>query len=83
MRIHVKLDQLLEDRGRSLRWLSMEIGRDYTTVWQFAHEKHDGCRYDLLEAICKALGVTPGDILQLGPGKKRKKRPGTPRSKNG
>lgn len=64
--IEVRLDDLLEERGRSFYWLSKETGVSYTTLWRLKKGKALGVNFSTLEKICRALACEPGDIVKLG-----------------
>ncbi len=68
--IEVRLDDLLEARGRSFYWLSKETGVSYTTLWRLKKGKALGINFATLEKICMALSCEPGDIVKLGGVKK-------------
>lgn len=64
--IEIRLDDLLEERGRSFYWLSKETGVSYTTLWRLKKGKALGINFSTLERICRALACEPGDIVKLG-----------------
>ena len=63
MTIKNNLRHILVDRNMSIRQLSEETGITYSMVYNFAMMKQRSVSFSLLEAICKHLGVQPGDIL--------------------
>ena len=63
--IEVRVDGLLESRGRSFYWLSKETGISHTTLWRLKKGKALGINFVTLEKICRALGCQPGDVLRL------------------
>lgn len=74
--IVIRIDMLLEERGRTFYWLAKETGISHTTLWRLKKEKAQGINFGTLESICLALNCEPGDVLTLA-GKKK-----TGRSRN-
>jgi putative transcriptional regulator len=72
--IEVRIDELLEKRGRTFYWLAKETGISHTTLWRLKKAKAYGITLDTLEKICNALSCQPGDILRLAPDSKAKKK---------
>ena len=79
MIITVRIDGLLEEKGRSFYWLSKQTGISHTTLWRLKKGKALGINFVTLEKICEALECAPGDVLKLaaekklGSGKRSKK----------
>jgi len=73
--IEVRLDELLEEHGRSFYWLAKETGISHTTLWRLKKGKALGINFDTLVKVCLGLNCQPGDVLKLAsekkPGKKR------------
>lgn len=63
MKIRMALNELLQERGRSLYWLTKQIGTDYTTMHRFKSGKAGGITFDMLGRICEALECMPSDLL--------------------
>jgi len=72
--IETRIDELLEERGRTFYWLAKETGISHTTLWRLKKGKALGINFGTLEGICLALGCQPGDVLRLAGGGKRNKR---------
>jgi putative transcriptional regulator len=79
--IEIRVDELLDEHGRSFYWLSKETGISHTTLWRLKKGKALGINFDTLEKICRGLSCQPGDVLRLASKKKTVKGRGT-RSKN-
>jgi putative transcriptional regulator len=71
--IEIRLDELLEGRGRTFYWLAKETGISHTTLWRLKKGKALGINFDTLENLCQTLGCQPGDVLTLASEKKRRK----------
>ncbi|HEY8560359.1 MAG TPA: helix-turn-helix domain-containing protein [Pyrinomonadaceae bacterium] len=69
MNIEVRIDELLNERGRSFYWLSKQTQISHTTLWRLKKGKALGINFATLEKICEALECAPGDVLKLGRGK--------------
>ncbi len=75
--IEIRVDDLLEKRGRTFYWLAKETGISHSTLWRLKKGKSVGIIFATLERICKVLNCQPGDVLKLSndkvTGKKRSK----------
>ncbi|MCA1613966.1 MAG: helix-turn-helix transcriptional regulator [Acidobacteria bacterium] len=63
--IEVRIEQLLEERGKTFYWLAKETGIGHTSLWRLRHEQAKSISFDRLERICRALECEPGDLLTL------------------
>ena len=75
--IEIRVDELLEERGRTFYWLAKETGISHSTLWRLKKGKSVGINFATLERICRMLGCQPGDVLRLASGKKTGKRRAT------
>ena len=64
MAIHVRLDQLLLDRGMTLTELGSRIGIALPNLSILKTNKAKAIRFSTLEAICRELECQPGDLLE-------------------
>lgn len=64
MPIIVRLDVMLALRKKRAKELATEIGITEANLSLLRTGKVKGVRFDTLEAICKALDCTPGDLLE-------------------
>ncbi len=74
--IEIRIDELLEHRGRSFYWLAKETGISHTTLWRLKKGKALGINFETLEKVCKTLECQPGDVLSHTSRKTFSKRPG-------
>ena len=72
--IGIRLDELLEERGRTFYWLAKETGISHTTLWRLKKGKALGINFDTLERICRGINYQPGDVMRLVSEKKISKR---------
>ena len=63
--IEIRIDELLEERGRTFYWLAKEAGISHTTLWRLKKGRAVGINFPTLEQICRTLGCQPGDVLKL------------------
>jgi len=62
--IESRLSRLLGERRMKLSELAKLSGVSYQTLWKLYHDKTERADYATLNAICRALGVGVGDILE-------------------
>lgn len=79
--IEIRIDELLENRGRSFYWLAKETGISHTTLWRLKKAKALGINFNTLEKICETLKCQPGDVLSHSNSKRSVKR--TPKKTRG
>jgi len=62
--IVIKLNEVLEKRGKTLYWLSQHASIPYNTLWNMGKkETQNSINLPVLSRICSALNCKPGDIL--------------------
>ena len=62
--IILRLDRVMADRKMSLNELSEEVGIANVNLSKIKTGKISAIRFSTLDAICRALGCQPGDILE-------------------
>ncbi len=67
MAIILRLDRVMADRKVSLNELSEKVGVSNVNLSKIKTGKISAVRFSTLDAICKALGCQPGDILEYKP----------------
>jgi putative transcriptional regulator len=73
--IDIRIDELLENHGRSFYWLAKETGISHTTLWRLKKGKALGINFETLEKMCGTLKCQPGDLLTHTNRSKISKRP--------
>lgn len=63
MPIKVRLAVMMAERGISLNELSEKVGITLANLSILKTNKARAIRFSTLEALCKALDCTPGDLL--------------------
>ncbi|MBS1549499.1 MAG: helix-turn-helix transcriptional regulator [Bacteroidetes bacterium] len=64
MAIIINLDVMMAKRKMSLNELSEKVGLTLSNLSILKTGKAKAIRFSTLEAICKALNCTPGDIIE-------------------
>lgn len=72
--IQIRLNELLEERGRTFYWLAKETGISHTTLWRLKKDRAVGINFATLERLCQVLGCQPGDVLGLVNEKKKTRK---------
>ena len=62
--IILRLDRVMADRKLSLNELSEKVGIANVNLSKNKTGKISAIRFSTLDAICRALGCQPGDILE-------------------
>lgn len=61
--IKVRLDELLEARGKSRYWLAQQASMTQSALSLLGRGKTKRIDFTKLDAICEALDCQPGDVL--------------------
>lgn len=61
--IHCRLDELLVERDMTLAHLSELVGVTVVNLSVLKNDRARAIRFSTLQAICRALDCTPGDLL--------------------
>ncbi len=64
MAIILRLDRVMADRKISLNQLAEQVGISNVNLSNIKTGKISAIRFSTLDAICRALGCQPGDILE-------------------
>lgn len=77
--ITIRLPEIMRRRGISIRELSRVTGITYTTVRAVYHGQRRSIQLSVLDAICQALEVQPGDLIAyMPPGNHQQAAPPAP-----
>ena len=68
MAIRVNLDRVLLERRMSLTELADRVGVTLANLSILKTGKARAVRFSTLDALCRALGCQPGDLLTFDPG---------------
>ena len=64
MAIIINIDVMLAKRKMSVTELAERVGITMANISVLKNGKAKAVRFSTLEAICKALGCQPGDVLE-------------------
>ncbi|MEV1290807.1 helix-turn-helix transcriptional regulator [Pseudonocardia sp. NPDC049635] len=67
MPVVVTLDKILADRGMTLTELSGRVGVTLPNLSVLKSGRARAIRFSTLEALCRELDCTPGDLLAYRP----------------
>lgn len=67
--INIRLDYVLLDKRMKLKELSEITGIAVNNLSVLKTNKARAIRFSTLEAICKAIGCSPGDLMEYVPDK--------------
>jgi putative transcriptional regulator len=62
-KIKFKIKELLDERGKSLYWLSKQTNTAYSTVHKLANDKTDSISFVVLDKLCDALECEPCELI--------------------
>lgn len=62
--IRCNLSKILGERRIHILELQRQTGVSYTTLSNLYHEKTTRIDFNTIDAICKALGIQVGDLLE-------------------
>jgi putative transcriptional regulator len=69
--VQLRIEELLDQRGRSAYWLAKETGIGYPVIWKLLNGRMQAFRFDYIDKICAALDCVPGDLIVLSNGRKK------------
>jgi putative transcriptional regulator len=72
--IELRIEQLLEERGKTFYWLAKETGIGHISIWRLRHGEAKTISLDYLERICRALECEPGELFALVDDRRASKR---------
>lgn len=75
--VKLRINQLLEEKGRTAYWLAIETGINHAVIAKLRHDRAKSIRFDVLEPLCKALECEPSDLFDIEDDEpQRKHKPG-------
>lgn len=63
--IQLRINELLEQRGRTAYWLAVETGTNHAVIAKLRHNRAKSIRFDVLERLCNALECEPSELIQI------------------
>jgi DNA-binding Xre family transcriptional regulator len=67
MTIRNRIKELVDSRGLSIYRFWQDTGISRNTAYELYHHPERYPMAEVMEAICRAYGVTPGDVLEYAP----------------
>lgn len=65
--VHVRIKELLEERGRTKYWLNKQTNIDYKNLCHIIEDETNSIRFDTMEKLCTVLECTPNDLFEIRP----------------
>lgn len=59
------IKKILDDKGKSINWLSKEIGMTYTNTFNLVKNKSESIKLNTIEKICNVLECDPNSLFEL------------------
>lgn len=63
--MRIKIDSVLQDRGKSRYWLSQQLNCSYQSLVKLCNSETTSISFDLMSRICNALNCLPNDIFDI------------------
>jgi putative transcriptional regulator len=63
--VRLRINELLEEKGKTAYWLSIESGLPHSAIYNLRYGKLASIQLKYIEALCKALECTPGDLIMI------------------
>ena len=63
--VRLRINELLEEKGKTAYWLSIESGLPHSAIYNLRYGKLASIQLKYIEALCKALECSPGDLIVI------------------
>lgn len=63
--IHLRIKELLEEKGRTKYWLHNQMNIDYHNLSRMMKDETSSIRFENIEKLCAILECTPNDLFKL------------------
>ena len=70
--IHLRIQELLEQNGKSKYWLTSKMGKSHRSISNLMKKDLTGIHFDTLENLCNIFNCEISDIVVRKKGRKRK-----------
>lgn len=67
--VHVRIKELLEERGHTKYWLNKHTDIDYKNLSRLMNDETSSIHFDTIEKLCSVLECTPNDLFDVSPAK--------------
>ena len=61
--VHLKIRELLNEKGKSKYWLHNQINMDYHNLSRLMNNQTDSIRFENIEKLCTVLDCTPNELI--------------------
>jgi len=65
--VHVRIKELLEERGRTKYWLNIVTDIDYKNLSRLMEDTTRSIYFETIEKLCAALECTPNELFEIRP----------------
>lgn len=70
----LRIDEVLEERGKSAYWLANELEMGHGNLWKYRKGQIKAISLDMIARMCQALECQPGDLIVLVEEKKASRK---------
>lgn len=63
--VKIKLQYILDQHERPLKWVSDKTGISYSTLHKLNSGNTSSISFEVLEKICNLFNIQPNDILEI------------------
>ena len=63
-RMKFRIDEILNEKGKSRYWLYMQLGMSYQNFKKLVENDTKGIKFENLQALCDILECTPNDLFE-------------------
>ena len=64
---HVRIKELLEERGRTKYWLNKRTDIDYKALSRLMNDETASIHFETIERLCSVLECTPNELFDIRP----------------
>lgn len=65
--VHVRIKELLEERGRTKYWLNKRTDIDYKALSRLMNDETASIHFETMERLCTVLECTPDELFDIRP----------------
>jgi len=65
--VHVRIKELLEERGCTKYWLNKVTDIDYKNLSRLMEDTTSSIHFETMEKLCTALECTPDELFEIKP----------------
>ncbi len=65
--VHVRIKELLEERGRTKYWLNKQTDIDYKNLSKLMEDTTSSIHFETMEKLCAVLECTPNELFEIRP----------------